>query len=1012
MPVNNIIFQGINRAESHYAAVGACEELINLRPTTNGLVPVKPFAAKYSNTLVDRVYEHRVGTDANDICIRLFERTHYVTVTIKHGDTTSTLFSINIEDYPNFDLSDIHYASVGYYILFSICDKEDGYYDNKVYLWDGTEYKEKSADAPELSISFDDSDSTVDKKQSTISARNLNKTERESSVMAAYNEVMEKNKDYCFGPFLVAVSLKTEDGLEFYTGVWGVYDPVPRFISAENDLVYTPTDWATWRMQLKRDNTWKKDDGAAQTVFPGADYAFDVGLRYATDSSTADSAYYFLFAGIKCPEITISMPNSSTWDAGKSIIKSVEVYTSSPVPYINPSTLPAGYPDSGTYFRDIDDDKHIYEVFYPLKTYAEMNLGGQILYHQKSIPVADLASGPYQFYPEFGGSSLITNRTLQVDAGALTRYGEILSYNSRFHFYDSVANVSISMPSFAFDSSLQTDGQKVFVRYVDSINAEHLLYIGEEDIPYNPQDSIDVVVAPSLNITDVIAVRQYGIDTHSGEMTYSFRSFHMEKSSAYNYSICFDGGTYQIQEMPDEFQDAIDADTQTVIYNEPDAINVTEQYNPFVFKVEHSYLAPGNVLDLQPQMVAVRDVSFGDYPLNVFTDKGTYALLQGDGAVLYSNFRSISNLVSEKNSIPTEAGTFFIAAGGLWTVAGATATLVSDALHLGPHKYVRDASSYDALSGSMDDYLSDAPFADFLKGASLAYNRYRDEVIVSNEEYGYSYVLSLKYRQWFKVSVWISQDEPGDTIAVRKGQQTAYGVFNPFWMRPDTLLLTIWAGGQKYQVTVETENGDSIDDIMGRLESAMATAFPELSRLHGTSFEYEKNQYMGQYIVPVEFTFPLDAEVSSCNISTYAETETMNDVDFSLVPHKQVIDFSQEMDTLPGGGRPVIGVHLQSRPISFGYQFSHLRRAIEMVSAELTDSDYLNFAVYGSNNLRDWKLLTYAHRNADAVISQLRTSPAARSWRYYTLVVTGDVKADTDFGPFLYEYDPVIRRLG
>ena len=44
MAADTLSLVGINRALSDYAGARACEELINLRPTTEGLVPVKDFS--------------------------------------------------------------------------------------------------------------------------------------------------------------------------------------------------------------------------------------------------------------------------------------------------------------------------------------------------------------------------------------------------------------------------------------------------------------------------------------------------------------------------------------------------------------------------------------------------------------------------------------------------------------------------------------------------------------------------------------------------------------------------------------------------------------------------------------------------------------------------------------------------------------------------------------------------------------------------------------------------------
>ena len=77
-----------------------------------------------------------------------------------------------------------------------------------------------------------------------------------------------------------------------------------------------------------------------------------------------------------------------------------------------------------------------------------------------------------------------------------------------------------------------------------------------------------------------------------------------------------------------------------------------------------------------------------------------------------------------------------------------------------------------------------------------------------------------------------------------------------------------------------------------------------------------------------------------------------------------------------------------------------------------------------------WKLLAYAKRSGKTeydeqreelvdtplFLSQLRTTSSARSWRYYTVCIGGEIPVDTDFptdiGPVVVDYEPVVRRIG
>ena len=511
---------------------------------------------------------------------------------------------------------------------------------------------------------------------------------------------------------------------------------------------------------------------------------------------------------------------------------------------------------------------------------------------------------------------------MRVDAGAVTRYGKIISYNARFHFYGSVSRTEVGAPDFSglITHSFSSQYTYILERYEDE-NGSHLLYLGKLTGAYY---MADLTIAPSVRVKEVILYSKY---VRNSVSMYRDSVCRMTPSSSYNYSFGDLGdwhstdGTGTKSEYEAVIPSPDTSPVNVVFADEPAAINVTEQYNPFVFRVEHSYLAPGNITDLVPQQYLVTDATYGREPLDVFTERGIYALIQGSGDILYAWFDPIDPMVAYGRAVPTEMGIFFLSGGSLYLCAGHRVTLVSDALMAGPHKYVRSAGpngAYAKIAGSsglvdMSNLVSAIEFDKFAGGDAarnidhgvLSYNRFRQEVIVSNGSYLYSYVLSLKYRQWFKVEGRYWQDEPSATIA------------------------NVW---------------------------------PPTGSVN--------NSFM------------------------------------------DVVDFEKE-------NTGSIKVHLQTRPFSMGYQYAHIHRALSMIRAKLSTGDKAVLHLYGSDDLQNWTLLAYASRSGSSsglYISQLRTPTAARSWRYYTICLTGVVPSagdfQTDVGPFVVDYDAVVRRIG
>ena len=863
MPVNQLLFQGINRAISDYAGGGACEELINLRPTATGLVPVKPFSAQMSSILYDAVFVHQVGTGTNYIgaFISGEPETSIYQLGIRHISADGTQIiqelgqPIYVGAYTTIDM--VHFAAVGNDILISY--KEGTVGRSIPFRWEDGEYREIDAHIPfefSADISVDGSPSMKYKTGQPVVNASTTTTQLRDIISSGLNAIQMDNQDYAFGAFIVAIAFKTTDGKTMWTGNWMLIDPTPIA------KAYT-----------------------GEGFYDSSDDRFLVNTSSVSESSTKMLGQKY--------KITIGQV--SDWDEDTSMLKSVEIYTSRPELYVNlEDILKTTYGD-------------IYTSYAADRPISDMGLEGQLLYHQKSIDLKDLLTADQEYTFKFGGDIQTTNDTLVVDAGRVTRYGNVISYNSRFHYFDSVANIELHLPYFstkvASPSGLQVD---VFARYDDGAQ-DKTIYMGAVNLSATGSiPDIPAIIAPSLNIKEVMLYWE--------TTGYYLYKFSMVESTTYNYSLNVTGTYAEIESVSqtDEMADLEDIKidqgrTWEIKRKEPDAINVTEQYNPFVFNVDHSYLAPGKVLDIQPQMAPIPDVPYGYDPLDVFTNRGVFALLQGSGNVLYGGFQPIAPLVSEGkgSAVATNMGIFFLAADGMWMVSGRNATLVSDALSLGPHDFIRTCPGYQAICHpttqitttvyNIADYESSIPFKTFVNGANLSYNRFRDEVIVSKTGKAYSYVLSLKYRQWFKIDKCLAQDVVGSDIART-----------------------------------------------------------------GTS----------------------------------------------------VVSFATEADT----ASTKVLLHLQSRPFSMGYQYSHIYRTISMMRSKLVNGNKVVLALFGSDDLQEWKLLSYAGRvptgTTTVKVSQLRTPSAARSWRYYTITIGGWLPVDTDFGPFMVDINPVIRRIG
>lgn len=905
MAVDNFIYQGINRAISDFAGSRMCEELINLRPTEGGVVPVKDFTVKLADMPFRKLFVHHTTDGDKYIAIRVVDN-ESVLVDYVDGTTGETIKNLFNTPWDNGNtVESIFFASTGNILLLSLCDKYSERYANKAYLWKGGDtgtYREMEAEIP-AGLTYTISDGTdleVATQNIAVLYVGSSREEVASAVENGLSAVQENNPSICIGTIIIAVAYKTTDGNTFWTGDWRVYDPTrkigttnPPYFDVNNPLV-----------------PYMGDDATAFLAQYGHGYL----LGSASQSKGLKEIEVY---GTK---VSLSFPKVTDWDEDTSIIQSVEVYCSKPQLYLDTANA------MDALFSVVSPAAVGPALVLPQRGYEDMDLGGQRLYHQASVSMASLSKEPQTVDLTFGGNIQVTEDTLDTDAGALRRYGRLLSYNARFHFYDSVSRIDVGMPTFHYAETPTGSGisAEVFVRYADP-ERDELVWVGTAT---DYAGEADIVIAPTINAKEVIV---YFTDYPPNTRVHTYR---MTPSSSYNFSISVGKPNVQInQGTLDYLERLIPANRRPsgITVDEKDTINVTEQYNPFVFRVEHSYKAPGNIIDVQPQMAGITDVSYGLDPLTVSTERGLYNLTLGSANVLYGAFVPVSNIVAKRGGIPTEMGVFFLGDGGLWLLTGRRATLISDALSQGPHKYVRASTGYKKLSGvdenfsptpagttpptpfyDVSPYVSQIEFNDFARDGRLAFNRFRMEIFISNESYDYTYVISLKYRQWHKLSQRLWQDSSDGIIVIRPG-------------------------GVAGTITI----------------------------------------------------LDMENEVSGTTL-----------------------------------------VHLQSRPFSMGFQYSHIHRILAMVRAKLsgTSGQRIALGLYGSDNLQDWKLLAYAKRSgsttsenetttdAPLFISQVRTPSAARSWRYYTVCIGGLIQAGgdfpTDIGPFIVDYEPVIRRIG
>ena len=194
----------------------------------------------------------------------------------------------------------------------------------------------------------------------------------------------------------------------------------------------------------------------------------------------------------------------------------------------------------------------------------------------------------------------------------------------------------------------------------------------------------------------------------------------------------------------------------TKIYNSsPSLIKVSEAENPLVFPASNSVQVGSSVIKaMAANTRPITEGQFGDAPLYVFTDEGTWMLMLSTDGVYQARQPVNRDVCSNPDGIlQIDDAVLFPTERGIMMQTGSTAKLITDALDGAVFDYMqlyKESYSKKILAvGSIPEAgIKYMPFRQFMKGADMVYDYYDARIIVFNPDCAYAYVYSLKSGLW------------------------------------------------------------------------------------------------------------------------------------------------------------------------------------------------------------------------------------------------------------------------
>lgn len=338
------------------------------------------------------------------------------------------------------------------------------------------------------------------------------------------------------------------------------------------------------------------------------------------------------------------------------------------------------------------------------------------------------------------------------------------NYNNRLHIGNIVESIKSTDYDIPFYNIVeQSDEYSVcdlVFEFTDDNNEKLFFSVENKKIStHNP-----IVSVPINGYSDLVIYSR--CKNYGGEYVYTKTPFKLYSSSNTGYSyyvVCdtknglqefiIDTGTSTVE----EFEQALSSvsTSKNIISRSPSLIKVSEAENPLVFPASNSVQVGSSVIKaMAANTRPITEGQFGDAPLYVFTDEGTWMLMLSTEGVYQARQPVNRDVCSNpKGILQIDDAVLFPTERGIMMQTGSTAKLITDALDGTVFDYMQlYKESYSrkilAVGNIPEPGIKYIPFRQFMKGADMIYDYYDGRIIVFNPDCAYAYIYSLKSGLW------------------------------------------------------------------------------------------------------------------------------------------------------------------------------------------------------------------------------------------------------------------------
>lgn len=236
----------------------------------------------------------------------------------------------------------------------------------------------------------------------------------------------------------------------------------------------------------------------------------------------------------------------------------------------------------------------------------------------------------------------------------------------------------------------------------------------------------------------------------------------------------------------------------------PNKVYTSEINNPFSFPTRGvNSIGTGKVLGISAATKALSAGQFGQFPLYALSTDGVWALeVAKDGTYTAKQPISRDVCINPKSITQIDNAVLFTSERGIMMLSGSQCVCISDSLDPNKSISLKGLPKSDLITketGISTEQTEHLPLKDFLLGAEMIYDYPRQRLYAYNPKTSYTYVYSLKSKQWSTTETNIRKavNSYPQTIAVTKdGKVVDYSKIDPTKRITNRYLVVVDIGGR------------------------------------------------------------------------------------------------------------------------------------------------------------------------------------------------------------------------